>query len=134
MTSRNGFESIDIAQTAYTVWSSCSGAPVRWEDADQEAWSKLAERAIRAIDANIESQAEMSASELARTLFSWFSYDPSRERFSGIDPHMKATWEAVGRHLVNCLDSEPGSVTLSENEAKWQTWVSRRLEKQGVIS
>lgn len=136
--SSNGFLVEDVAQTAYTIWSRCSGNPAAWESADQFAWLRLAQRAIVLIDGLIETEATFSHTELAKSLFSWaFGSDTNstlslREKFHAAPLDERLVWEAVGRHLVNCLDAEAGAVSLSEHENRAVAWFRRKLSLQGV--
>ena len=132
--SHNGLSAQSVAHTAYTVWATCSGLPDQWDKTDQEAWIHLAHNAIRLIDGSIQSESQISAVTLARTLYSWFADDRTKDKFTVVDDRTKLIWEAIGRHLVNCLDSAPGSVTLSEYEIKWPSWIERRLTKQGATA
>lgn len=127
--SANGFLSQDVAQTAHSVWSAIVQSSQTWDQADQFAWGKLADRAIRLIDEAVAAESEMSAGELAKTLFGWYT---GEERQEIGDVFTRLTWETIGRHLVNCLDSEPGSVKMSEQEVKATAWFRRKISTQGV--
>lgn len=127
---KNGFTSIDIAQTAYTVWANCNSLPEAWESADHFAWDRLATKAIRYIDAAIEAEAEISARALAGKMYRNFlgvdEGDPQ-----GVD---YLIWETIARHLVNCLDAEEGSIRLPEQEKKAMEWFRRKSSPHGVTA
>lgn len=134
--SANGYAFEDIAQTAYAVWCRCSGITVEWDDLpDKTPWLRLAEKAVRTIDEFIRTESALSKTFLAKKLFQWaYGIDDElcREQWAGLMMHDLLAWEAVGRHLINCLDSEAGSVQMAEHENKIVAWFHGKMKSQGV--
>ena len=128
--SQNGFTSEDIAQSAFTVWATCMGEPADWQtNADQMAWDRVATKAIRLIDENIEAEAAMSAMVFARDLFV-IGYGPeSRENWPLLDHRQQMVWNTIGRHIINCLDAEAGSVNLQNMEQLSVSWFHNHVEE-----
>lgn len=135
--SRNGTMSEDVAQTAYTVAQRCLGMPAEWESADHFAWDRLATKAMRFIDEAVDAEAELSARELAKTLFLFFKGNDTalaREQWGHMPEVLKLAWEAVGRHVVNCLDCEPGAISLREHEDKAVEWFHHKTNHRIEVS
>lgn len=130
--SLSGHYSIDIAQTAFTVLHRCMGLDVKWEETDQLPWEGLARKAMKAIDAMILDESSLSFSEMARRLFGWAYGEDALEGWEHLAPEVRSAWEAVARHLVNCLDSEVGAIKLADHEDKAVKWFHRRMSDHGV--
>lgn len=125
--SRNGFLANEVAQTSFNVLIACMGIESKWEENDQQAWDRIATVAIRLVDDNIESEGALSARQFACDLFC-LAYGPEAiENWPEIDDRQKKAWETVGRHIVNLLDAESGSVNVAEMERRSVAWFKKHF-------
>lgn len=123
----NGFRSVEIAPSCYRVFCSIAGIAPDWEKEDQSIWDRMCCQAFRAVDQMIETEQAISFQQLAKAISIWAGMPP--ESWEGLTPVWKTAWEAVGRHIVNCLDAEPGGVNVEEIEPKYKEWANRRLSQ-----
>lgn len=125
-TARNGFTSYDIAETCYAVWSNLTGITIPWQSADRQTWDRVATTAILMVDDWIETEVSISFSNFARSLFC-LAYGPEAiQKWDTISPQHKLVWEAVGRHIINCLDAEAAAVQTKHLEEQVINWFHQR--------
>lgn len=119
-----------LAPSIFKVYSTCMGEPGEWAQADPFTWDKIATKAIKLIDSNIRDQLSMSVKALAKTLCGWghgVDFAGVEAAWDGATATEKSAWEAVGRHLVNCIDSEVNSVNVAELEERIIQWFNARM-------
>lgn len=122
----NGLTSEFIAPSAYRVWALCMAVDTPWEGTEQEAWDRVATIAIRTIDDNIITETPMSASSFSKALFAC-AYGPN-DKWPELNIREKKAWETVGRHIINCLDADPGAVDPEKIELLSVKWFVKQLE------
>ena len=123
----NGLASEFLAPSAYRVWAMCMGVETPWEATEQEAWDRTCVVGIRTIDDNIERQGSVSASQFARMLFIT-AYGPDAvDKWPDAGVREKKAWETVGRHMINCLDADPGAVDPAKIEPLSVKWFTNQL-------
>lgn len=126
--SANGFTSEVIAPSAYSVWRQCTGIAMGWESCQQEVWDKLVTQAIKLVDQNIANDAAMSAQSFARQLYIWAYGSGAEQLWSEASEQEHLAWNTVGRHIINCLDAEPGTVDPDKLEPLSVRWFRKKLE------
>ena len=123
----NGLTSEFLAPSAYRVWGACMDVETPWESAEQEAWDRVATMGIRIIDEKIEMEMAVSAFAFGRSLFV-LAYGPeSIEKWPAASIREQKAWETVGRHIINCLDADPGSVDPERIEPLSVKWFVKQL-------
>lgn len=122
----NGMTSEQLAPSVFRVYAACMGEPGEWAQADPFTWDRIVTKAIRAIDENIEANVKGKWTDFAKTLCGWGHGLNEDEAWlkTGAKEHL--AWEAVGRHLVNCLDSEPGAVDVADCERRIIQWCQKK--------
>lgn len=138
MQAHNGMLSEDLAQTAYAAFHAALGLPAGWETAEQEGWENVARKAINLISVegdDEKAEVRLSAKQTAETLHFQFSITDRPESeippFEALPVRTRLAWEAVARHLFNCLTSD-GSIAMADHE-NWQPWLERQLDaREGV--
>ena len=121
---KNSMEPAEVGATSYKVYASIMACDMpAWEHADQEAWASVGFKVAAAINAAIDSGTEMSIQTMAMTMAQWAGFTSWNE----LPQQCKVAWEAVVRHLVNCLHAEPGSVNVAELEGHWKDWAAGKI-------
>jgi hypothetical protein len=140
MQAHNGMLSEDLAQTACAAFHTAMSLQHEWEHSDQDGWESVARKAINMMSVDGDNEATelaISAKQTAEILHFQFSITGRPEHeipaFAELPLKSRLAWEAVGRHLFNCLTSD-GSIAISEFE-NWQPWLERQLavRNEGVL-
>lgn len=122
----NGMTSEQLAPSVFRVYSACMGEAGDWAQADPFTWDRITTKAIRVIDENIEAETRGSWKEMAITMCGFGRSLPPEEAWLKTGEKEHLAWEAVARHLVNCLDSEPGAVNVADLEPRIIQWCQRK--------
>ncbi len=123
----NGMTSEFLAPSAYRVWTSCMELSTPWDSANQEAWDRVATSAIRIVDDNIAADASMSAQSFAMRLCEIAYQDP--QKWDELSDRDRLVWNTVGRHIINCLDAEPGAVDPEKLEPLSVQWFKNQVTR-----
>jgi hypothetical protein len=128
----NGLEAAtDLGATAYHVWHAVLGRPEQpWEKCDQVPWQEVAVMAISQIDLPQDEMAmlEVSAKQFAQDLHQQFLAAQGLEGdFEDLKPEEQIAWEAVGRHLANCIDADSAGVDIGTFEERVLEWAAERI-------
>jgi hypothetical protein len=123
----NGMTSEQLARSCHRLYASLLGMEQSWENADHEAWDRAVTRAISAVDAYIEHESTIQFVQMAQALVEW--YFNTNGRWQELQPLDRKVWEIVSRHIVNCVDSERGSVDVEEMEDAMLQWAGPKLHE-----
>ncbi len=129
----NGLEAGELGQTVYVVFHGALGRRCRpWQDVpeiDWLPWPEVAALAINRLDLpeNETATMEISAKELAQSLYRQFMAARQLEpTWDSLDGRERLAWEAVGRHLLNVIDSDSNAVDIPEAEQKIIEWAKNK--------
>jgi hypothetical protein len=128
--SGNGWASEDLAIYSYRLRAWLKGEKADWESESQdvqERWDRAMTKAIQLIDECIEREESLSMQRLSVHLCEWYEGSLSEEEWMKLTLKDRFIWEAIGRNLVNCLESMPGSVKIEEANMRWSDWISRKV-------
>lgn len=125
---RNGITYKDLAQTACNVYTASLGQPTYvLQEADLTPWEAVAGKAASIIDLPESEQGELSisAKTFAKTLYTQYTLE--RDKNPDWDEESaKVSWEAVGRHMANLIDSVDNRPDFPELEEKIVNWAKER--------
>ena len=136
MKTDSGITAVGLGHTGYNVFSSLLGLNIPWEelrDSDKADWENAGNQAIFIVQHILDASdnnggGSIPARQLARKIADTFI---DQETFNNLPESDKLVWEAVGRHMVNLIDSEK-SQDAAEHEKRIAQWYHRKL--QGVIA
>jgi hypothetical protein len=126
-----------LIEHAYAAWRSAklgTGAsePMWAELADPPAdvWLMVSAVAIQKID----GADGLPWKDLAQTLYEAYCDGLQvNQPWANIARAEQLVWEAVGRHLANCMAVDDIRVADMESQAdEWKSWVATKLEAEGV--
>lgn len=139
MQAENGLTLETLAPSAYGAFHCAGGtdANATWEtlsEGEMDRWRHVGGQAIL----SVEGADGLGWAELARQLYA--SYIKAGygvfPAMAELPVAMQLAWEAVGRHMANCIDSDGTLENLPEHEGRWKEWVQKKLaslsQPQGV--
>lgn len=125
--SANGLSTDALAVSAFRVFARSLNGPDDWDDADHHVWERTARKVTALIDNHLKAHADLSAKRLAMFTLAWaMGSEDYAEPWEKEPEPRRIAWEAVGRHLVNCLSREKSEVNFTELE---DGMVARTREK-----
>jgi hypothetical protein len=142
---RNGLTYAELGRTAWNVHGNCTVLDPNFrktpgyelKDADLPPWEAVAGKAAQIIDIPDDEQSarEVSAKALAKTLYMQYTVETGNEpdwKWDSETAMVQTAWEAVGRHLVNLIDSDGQTPDFSELEDRITSWAKERAQPEQV--
>ena len=125
-----GFDANQLGVLGSRTYKAAGGVPAspgEWDGLDdslQDAWIGVGAKAITLL----EHCEGLSFKEVAKKVFSWWAMltgtDP--EGFETLPKSEQIAWEAVGRHLAYCFETEDPA-EMWHMDAFWEQWSKEKL-------
>lgn len=135
-----GLEPEQLVRSVYNAYRLCRdglGALTEdWEEiADRDGWMAAANAGAAILEAN--EGATVKASEIAKAMYAAKTENDGLDispTFAQLPDHLRLLWEALARHLCNCLQYDPedhGSIERHEEQiGAWYGAKCEEIEKR----